>query len=218
MTNTYHIEFQYGTAVLESTPSGATVTASDGRDAGVTPLTLTELQPGVWNFNLRLYNYEPATVSLEISANQTNTFHTNLVSQSYTISMRAARQSMNARAYDDASRFLGDALRAQPGDAAATALLMQADSLGSIARADALGKQGDYIAAIVELEKALTGIPDNERAKQMLAEFKQHEPEQRARMERENSETLTNVFNEFTGKITGATSVERHELSTSKSA
>lgn len=138
MTNTYRIEFQYGSAVLNTTPSGATVTTPDGRDAGVTPLTLTELQPGVWKFNLQLNNYEPDTVSLEISANQTNAFHTNLVSQSYTSSMRAARQSMNARAYDDASTFLADALRAQPNDAAATALLMQADSLGSIARATAL--------------------------------------------------------------------------------
>jgi tetratricopeptide (TPR) repeat protein len=218
MTNTYRIEFQYGSAALSTIPAGATVTTPDGRDAGVTPLTLTELQPGVWKFNLRLNNYEPATVSLEISANQTNTLHTNLVSQSYSSSMRAARQSMNAKAYDDASRFLTDALRAQPNDAAATALLMQADSLGSIARATALGKQGDYISGIKELEKALTAMPDDERAKQMLAEFKQHEPEQRARMVRENSETLTNVFNEFTGKITGAASVERRELSTPESA
>jgi hypothetical protein len=185
---------------------------------GTTPLTLNELQPGTMKLNLQLNNYESCSVSLEITANQTRSIHTNLTSQSYTSSMRAARQSMNARAYDDASRYLADALRAQPNDAAATALLKQADSLGSIARATELGKQGDYIAGIKELEKALTAMPDNEHAKQMLADFKQHEPEQRARLERENSETLTNVFNEFTGKITGATSVERHELTTSKSA
>jgi hypothetical protein len=218
MTNTCRIEFQYGSAVLNTTPSGATVTTADGRDAGVTPLTLTELQPGVWKFNLRLDNYEPATASLEISANQTNTLHTNLVSQSYTSSMRAARQSINARAYDDASRFLNDALRAQPNDAAATALLKQTDSLGSIVRATTLGKQGDYIAGIKELEKALTAMPNDEKTKQMLADFKQHEPEQRAQLERENSETLTNVFNEFTSNISGATFVERHEVTASESA
>jgi hypothetical protein len=216
MTNTCRIEFQYGSAVLESRPSGATVTASDGRELGTTPLTLNELQPGTVKLNLQLNNYESCSISLEIAANQTRSIHTNLTSQSYTSYMRAARQSMNARAYDDASRYLADALRAQPNDAAATALLKQADSLGSIARATELGKQGDYIAGIKELEKALTAMPDDDHAKQMLADFKQHEPEQRARLEQENSETLTNVFNEFTGKITGATSVERHELTTSK--
>jgi hypothetical protein len=218
MTNTCPIEFQYGTAVLESTPSGATVTASDGRELGTTPLSLNELQPGTMKLNLQLNNYESCSVSLEIAANQTRSIHTNLTSQSYTSSMRDARQSMNARAYDDASRYLADALRAQPNDAAATALLKQADSLGSIARATELGKQGDYITGIKELEKALTAMPDDDHAKQMLGDFKQHEPEQRARLEQENSETLTNVFNEFTGKITGAASVERHELTASKSA
>jgi hypothetical protein len=217
MTNSFRIDPQYGTLVLETMPPGASVTADGGRDLGTTPLTLNELQPGTMKFNLRLNNYESCSASLEIAANQTKSFHTNLTSQSYTSSMRAARQAMNNRNYDDASRFLSDALRAQPGDAAATALLKQAESLGSIGRAAALGKQGDYIAGIRELEKALTATPDDDRARTMLADFKQHEPEQRARIERENSETLTNVFHAFTDKINGASFVEMHELTTSKS-
>jgi len=215
-TNSYRIDPQYGTVALETTPAGATVISEDGRELGTTPLTVNELQPGKMKFNLRLNNYEPCSVALEVTANQTQSFHTNLTSQSYTSSMRAARQSMNAREYDDAVKFLTEALRAQPDDAAASALLKQAESLGSIGRASAFGKQGDYIAGIKELEKALSAMPDDERAKTMLAEFKQREPEQRARMERENSETLTNVFNAFTEKITGAPSVETHELTTTK--
>ena len=215
MTNSYRFDPQYGTAVLETTPSGATVT-SDGNVLGTTPLTLSENQPGTFKFNLQLNNYESASASLEITANQTNSFRTNLISQSYTSSMRAARQAINTGAYDDASRFLADALRAQPNDAPAIALLKQAESLGSIGRASALGKQGDYIAGVKELEKALAAAPDDERAQQMLADFKQHEPQQRARLERENGEMLTNVFNAFTGRITGAAPAETHELTTSK--
>jgi hypothetical protein len=52
----------------------------------------------------------------------------------------------------------------------------------------------------------------------MLVNFKQREPEQLARQERENSDALTNVFNAFTDKITGAAPVEVHELKTSKPA
>jgi tetratricopeptide (TPR) repeat protein len=217
VTNRIQIDPQYGTAVLETTPPGATVTGDDGTELGTTPLTLNELQSGTMKFNLRLNNYESCSVALEIAANQTQSFHTNLTSQSYTSSMRAARQSMNAHAYDDATRYLTDALRAQPNDAAANALLKQAQSLGSIGRAAELGKQGDYIGAIRELEKALSDMPGDEHAKAMLAEFKQHEPEQRARMERENRETLTNVFQAFTDKINGAAFVEMHALTTTKS-
>jgi len=125
-TNTLPVEFQYGTAVLDSTPSGAEVFTTDGRERGVTPLTLTELQPGPWKFNLKLYNYEPATATLAIAGNQTNTIHTNLVSQSYTGAMRAARQFMNDAKYDRAAESLADALRVQPGDSAATALQKEA--------------------------------------------------------------------------------------------
>jgi tetratricopeptide (TPR) repeat protein len=216
-TNSYRVDPQYGAVALETAPAGAVVVTEDGRELGTTPLTVNELQSGKVKFNLRLNNYEPCSVALEVTANQTQSFHTNLTSQSYTSSMRAARQSMNAREYDDAVKFLTEALRAQPDDAAASALLKQAENLGSIGRASALGKQGEYIAGIKELEKALTSMPDDEQAKKMLADFKQHEPEQRARMERENSETLTNVFHAFTDKINGSSFVEMHEMTTAKS-
>jgi tetratricopeptide (TPR) repeat protein len=215
-TNAYEIDFQYGTVVLESTPPGATVTSSEGREWGTTPLTITELQPGAMKFDLRLFNYEPASLSLDIAANQTNSGHATLISQSYAGAMRAARQSMNAEAYEDAARSLADALRAQPNDAAAAALLRQATGLQSMARASALANQGDYIAGIKELDKALADLPDNDRAKQMLTDFKQHAPEQLARQERENGEALTNIFDSVTSRITNATSVEIHALTTSK--
>ena len=99
-------------------------------------------------------------------------------------SMRAAHQSISAKAYDDAARYSADALRAQPNDPAAIELLNQANSQVNIARAAELGKQGYYFEGVQELEKALAATPDNEQAKQMMVDFKLHEPEQTGRMER----------------------------------
>jgi tetratricopeptide (TPR) repeat protein len=215
-TNTIDVDFQYGAALLETTPPGAVVFDSAGTQRGVTPLTLSELQPGKWKFNLRLNDYEPVTATLAIEANQTNSFRTNLISQSYERAMQTARELMNAEKYEEAAQSLADALHVQPGDAAALALQKEAVGSGSIARAESFGKQGDYIAGIKELDKALAALPDNERGKNMLADFKQHEPEQRARLEREHIEAWTNAFNAFTAKITGAALVETHELDTAK--
>ena len=216
-TNTLSVEFQYGSAVLETTPPGAAVSTSDGFARGVTPITLSELQPGLWKFNLQLYNYEPATVTLAIAGNQTNTFHTNLVSQSYTGAMRAARQFMNDGKYDEAAQSLADASRAQPDDAAATALQKEAVGLSCIARAETLGKQGDFIAGVKELEKALAALPDNERAKQMLADFKRREPGQVERMRVERLDRSKLIFDALIkAKYPDGDLFETHEIKTAK--
>jgi hypothetical protein len=181
-TNTVPVSFQYGTAVVESTPPGASVYDVNGLERGVTPLTLSELQPGTWRFKLQLYNYEPATLTFSVAPNQTGTLHTNLISQSYTGTMRSVRAFMNERKYDEAAAAADGALIIQPNDVAAMTLRNQAIGFGSMTRAEAFGKEGDFIAGIKELEKALAALPENERAKQLLADFKQHEPEQIERM------------------------------------
>jgi tetratricopeptide (TPR) repeat protein len=216
-TNNVPVSFQYGTAILESTPPGAAVFDSNGLERGVTPLTLSELQPGTWKFNLQLYNYEPATVTFSVAGNETNTYRTNLVSQSYTGAMRTARRFMNEGQYDEAAKSLADALLVQPGDAAATALQKEAVGLGCMARAENLGKQGDYIGGIAELEKALKALPDYERARQMLADFKQHEPEQLERMRTERLNRGKQVFETIVKeKYPDGGLFETHEMKTSK--
>lgn len=215
-TNNIQVDIKYGTAVLETKPPGASVSGKDGRDWGVTPLNLTELQPGAWDFTLRLNNYEPVTVSLDIAANETTTVRTNLISQSYTGAMRTARQFMDAADYDRAAEALGDALRAQPNDPGATSLQREAIGLGSIRRADALGKQGDYIAGIKELNTALTALPDNERAKLMFADFKQHEPEQIEKNRLERLHRGEKVFDTALLKHRDADLFDRYELKTAK--
>jgi tetratricopeptide (TPR) repeat protein len=217
ITNTVTVEFKYGKATLETIPAGAAVT-SNGHYLGVTPLTLTELQPGTWNFDLRLDNYEPITATLAVAAYETASFYTNLVSQSYTGAMRSARGFMDAANYKRAIEALDDALRVQSDDPAATALRREAIGLANIQRAETLGNKGDYVAGELALNNALIALPDNERAKQMLADFKQHEPAQleQIRLERLNRPRV--VYNEALGQYTDVSLFEDHELKTAKPA
>ena len=215
-TNEVLVEIKYGSAILETKPPGASVTGSDGHYWGTTPLQLAELQPGTWRFSLRLDNFETVATSLAIVADATNTIRTNLISQSFTGAMRAARQSMDTANYDSAIEHLGDALRANPNDPAAGSLLREATGLRSIRLAEALGKNGDYIAGGMELKTALEFLPDNTRAKQMVADFKQHEPEQLERMRVERLERPKKTFGSIISQISGASMFESHELKTEK--
>jgi hypothetical protein len=81
-TSKLSLEFLYGEALLETEPPGAAVRTSDGRYLGVTPLKMTELPPGSWAFSLQHDGYEAATEALTISAGQSTSFHTNLISLS----------------------------------------------------------------------------------------------------------------------------------------
>jgi len=217
ITNPIAVEFKYGTAVLETQPAGASVTSSDGHYWGVTPLQLTELQPGIWYFTLQLNNYEPVTSALEITAYQTNTVSTNLTSKSYTGAMRSARQAMSSANYDRAVESLNDALRSQPNDLEAGSLLREANGQWSIQRAEALGKKGDYIAGGLELKTALTYLPGNEKATQLTADFKQHEPEQREQMRIERLNRPKTVLNADLARTLDADLFDNHEFKSPKS-
>jgi len=131
--------------------------------------------------------------------------------------MRAARRLMNDGRYDEAAASLADALRVQPNDPAAMTLQNEAIGLGSIARAETLGKQGDFITGIKELANALAALPGNERAKQMLADFKRREPDQieRMRVERLNRGKLT-FDSLIKAKYPDGDLFETHEIKTSK--
>ena len=86
----------------------------------------------------------------------------------------------------------------------------------NLLRAEALGKGGDFIGADKELEAALQFWPDNEEAKQLLADFKQHEPEQIERLRMERLERPKKVFDEVIREIGDSALFESHELTTSK--
>jgi hypothetical protein len=216
-TNSVRVEIKYGTAVLRTKPSGAVVTSGNGLQWGLTPLQLTELQPGTWNFTLRLDNYEPVAVSLDIVANETKICETNLTSESYTGAMHAARKHIAAADYNQAVESIGIAMRSQPDDAAANDLLRETKALAGIDRAVALGAQSNYTAGIKELTTALAALPDNDRAKQMLAEFKKREPEQLERIRVERLNRPKKVFERQLKLIRYSDLFDSHEFRSAKS-
>lgn len=219
MTNDHPVEFLYGAAVLETEPAGADVQDASGRYWGATPLNLQELSPGTMlQLTLHRVGYEPVPVTLEITANQTATIHTNLISTGYTGGMKSARLYMAAADYDKALQALGDALIAKPGDADAMALQRDATGLGKIQNAKKLAAEGDYIGGGKELALALQSLPDNAEAKQLIPDYKQHEPEQIERMRVERLNRPKQVFDHELGNYKDANLFDEHELKTSKPA
>jgi hypothetical protein len=201
VTNDNPIEFLYGAAMLQTEPPEATVQDGNGRDWGITPLNLPELVPGTLQFTLHRAGYEPVAVSLEISANQTNIYQTNLVSTGYTGGMKSARQFMAVSDYDKALQTVGDALIAKPDDADAIILQREATGLGDIQKAQTSGNRGDYIGGEEYLTMALQALPDNAQAKQLLADYKTHEPEQIERQRVERLNRPKTVYDDTLGQL-----------------
>ena len=217
-TNDHPVEFLYGAAVLETEPAGADVRDASGRYQGATPLNVRELLPGTLQLTLHRGGYEPVPVLLEITANQTVTFRTNLVSTGYTGAMKTARQYMDAADYSRTLQAVGDALVAKPGDTEAIALQREATGLGQLQQAKALAAAGDYIGGGKELTLALQSLPDNGEIKQLIADYKQHEPEQIERLRVERLNRPKQVFDTALGNYADAHLFDEHELKTGKPA
>lgn len=218
VTNDNRVEFLYGAAVLETEPAGAVVQDDKGREWGVTPLNVPELLPGTLQLTLHRAGYEAVPVSLEIAADRTATFHTNLVSTGYTGAMKSARQYMDAADYVRALQAAGDALVAKPGDAEAVALQREATGLRQFQHAKTLGATGDYVDGEKELELALQSLPDNGEIKQLIADYKQHEPEQIERLRAERLNRPKQVFDTALENYKDADLFDEHELKTGKPA
>ena len=215
-TNQLALEFLYGEAVLESEPAGAIVRTEDGRYWGDTPVRISELKPGQWNFILQHNGYETASAALAITAYQSTAFHTNLISIDYTSKMQAAREAMAKEKYNSALKLLGEAIIAKPGDAEALTLQRNATGLGSLKQAKQSGLDGDFIGGEKLLATTLEIFPDNDEAKALLQEFKHREPEQIERMRVEQLERGNTAFkNAFLGNA-DAELFTSHEFKTTK--
>jgi len=215
-TNQLALEFLYGSAVLETEPPGAAVRTVDGRYWGMTPLTVNELKPGNWTFLLQHDGYETVTAPLTITADQSSSFHTNLINVNYTGSMKAARQAMDAENYDAALTSVGEALIAKPGDAEALSLQQNATGLGSLQRAKQLGLQGDFMGGEKELATTLAIFPDHAEAKALAAEYKRREPEQREKQRLERLEHGNLAFKKAFLYNSDADLFPSHEFRTTK--
>jgi len=217
-TTPEQFDFNYGAAVFETTPVGATVSTGDGQYWGATPLTLGELQPGYWSFTLKRNGYQSVQLSFDLAANQTNFISTNLISEDYLHAMNQSRQFMAVADYDDALKSADDALASRSGDADATALHNEAMGQEYIQRAKAFGKLGDYIEGGLELGLALQSLPDNAEARQLVVDFKQHEPEEIERRRVERMGLPKKSFDAEMEYMNGSDLFESHELTTDKPA
>ena len=154
ITNNADVKLLYGTATLESDPTGATVLNSQGRQLGVTPLQVTELVPGNWTFGFRREGYEPAEAALDITANQTNSVRTKLVSSAYVRAMRNARQYLQAADCDRALNAVHEALRVNADDADALALQKEVETQRELQQAKTAHERLDLF--IRNISEAIT--------------------------------------------------------------
>ena len=179
VTNDSSLKFQYGALLLETEPSGAVV-SYDGRRLGNTPFTFAESLPGKSEFTFEQEGYETVVATLEVVANQTNRFQTNLVSRRFTSALRAAQDYFRSGRYDDAAESASEALKHKADDPVAKSLQREATGFSHLALARMKGERGDFAAGITELNAALESIRENVEAKQLLTDYTKSEEERGA--------------------------------------
>jgi len=239
MTNTFKVQFVYGMLTIESEPAGATV-LKDGKELGITPLTLLEANPGPFEFSLLLDEYETSTGKLAVTANQTNIFRATLISQHFTQAMNAARQYYASTEYDRAAQAAVEALKFKPGDGDVANLLYEATMMGHLAKAETFSAQSEFTNAITEANLALALAPDNTRAKELVADCtnreqkhleairkreaklaeqarQQHERELAEQQTQQRAQELREAFNEANRPYENSSHFSNHEMVTSNS-
>ena len=217
-TNDAQMDFQYGMAMIQTSPAGVRVMSDNGQNYGETPLTLLEMQPGNFSFTLQRAGYQSVALSFTVRVNETNFISTNLVSETYLHAVNETRQYMAAADYDHALQSAANALAAKADDAEALSLQREVTGRGILQQAKKLGQQGDYLGGGKELARALQWLPDNGEAKQLLIDFKQHEPEQIERLRAERYERPKTIFGNIMLSRINTSLFESHELKTSKPA
>jgi hypothetical protein len=130
--------FRYGAAQLTSTPPGATVLLN-GKEIGVTPLTLNHLvvgTPRTVDFRLLGYSSDGAH-PLGISEGKTTQFTETLLNDAFTSAIADAKKSLASGALGEAEAAIKTALNIEPKDSAALALQVEIQKAGAAAAATA---------------------------------------------------------------------------------
>jgi tetratricopeptide (TPR) repeat protein len=217
-TNVARVDFVYGTAILETDPPGARVTNSEGMDYGETPITLAELRPGQRSFKLQKAGFEPLQLLLIIAAEGTNSVRTNLLSLNYTSSMAAAREFIATGDYSRGLQAANDALNSKPGDVAAEELIAKAGPFVRLSRAQILGQQGDYTAAMRELELVLKALPADERAQALMGEYKTRQKEEAEKAHQARQMLVRKAFAQILSRHNDSELFVEHDIKTEKKA
>lgn len=206
--NLLPIKFAFGVVRLESHPTGAAVYAN-GNYLGTTPLLVHELDPGLIHFQMQAPGYANADVSANVTADETVTVGTNLVSLNYIEGMRIAQSSVASGDYHRAVTALAQALVARPNDAEALRLQPIAKGHEYIQTATELAAQGDFIGAGDKLKSALDLLPSDVEAKKLQVEYLKRVPEQIARMKEEQTQK---AFKEVCAASPGSRYFDSHEI------
>ena len=126
-TNEMPVLFILGALRIESSPTGASVTTTNGSYLGQTPLDLLDVTPQTAQLNLSLSGYESAPITVDVATDQTNSYRTNLVNIHYVSAMQDARAAFTAGNYAQASQITTEVLNTMPDDAGAQALQTEAN-------------------------------------------------------------------------------------------
>jgi hypothetical protein len=127
VTNEMPVQFVLGAIRIESSPTGASVTTTNGNYLGQTPLDLLDVPPQTAQLNLSLSGYEAVPITVEVAADQTNSYRANLVNIHYRSAMQDARAAFAAGHYAQASQITMEVLNTMPDDAEAQALQTEAN-------------------------------------------------------------------------------------------
>jgi hypothetical protein len=127
VTNEMPVQFVLGAVRIESNPTGASVTATNGSYLGQTPFDLLDVPPQTAQLNLSLSGYEAVPITVEVAADQTDSYQTNLVSTRYLSAMQDARAAFAAGNYTQVSKITTEVLNTMPDDAGAQALQTEAN-------------------------------------------------------------------------------------------
>jgi len=212
-TNEVPFAFVFGSTLVLSTPAGASVYNAGGNYLGVTPLLVTELLPGNTEFKLQLSSHQDAIVPALVTADQTNTVSTNLLSWAYLNGLQFAQHDFELGDFRSTLKYLEQALDAKPGDAEALALQAKAKARLPIQTAKELAGQGDYVGADKLLQTALVSFPDDGELKHLMTDYKTHETEQLSQQQEQSTRA---VFDADCQKLAVARFFEPHEFVTSK--
>ena len=161
--------FEYGEVNVLSEPAGATIWSS-GKEIGLTPKTVTELQPGPYKFRLEKVGYGSVEMSAEVTSTNSITISTNLVNLRYMHGMVAARRELSGSSpdYRKALTSVEQALSEKPADAEATVLKSEIEVglTGQVARearqAQAASLEARKRAAKQAFHQATSSIPQTE--------------------------------------------------------
>lgn len=182
-TNQLDIEFSLGNVSFSTTPSGATVSDEHGHMLGVTPLALTDLSSGVWRGEVALPDYQPVPVAVEVLEKQTVNFQTNLLRRSFATALALANQWQPGGNCVPLIEALSAALKDDPDNAQAAAMLKKCQAFQSIASGTGKMRSGDYAGGLLDAEDALATLPDNADARRLVADCKAGLQAQQAKAE-----------------------------------